>query len=270
MSGWRPALRIARRSVRRHLGRSVLIASLVAVPIAGATVMDGLMRTMTGAEHRVATVMGSADGIAEVSGRVSLPDWRPGTYPTLSPEDAERDPGEVDVAALLPEGSRVVPDTVGYSLQLTEGDRIIRTELDVLTVGDPLTDHRFRLTEGRMPKGPDEALVTESLAERLGLLDGGDLRPGATLTVRNGPTATVTGLAVHPKALTLDSVVAPPGTALTESASTQPYAAALPRYLVDLPAGADYGAVWSALAEHGVMFEPRDLYTNPEDRKSVV
>ncbi|HEY0452016.1 ABC transporter permease [Actinophytocola sp.] len=262
MSGWRPALRIARRSVRRQLGRSVLIASLIAVPIAGATVMDGLLRTMRGPEYRVQGTMGSADGIAEVTDRLSLPGRLPGTYPQPSSKDPERDPRDVDLAALLPPGSRAVPDVEGYSLRLAQGDRIVRTELNLVTVGDPLTDHVVRLAAGRLPHGPGEALVTESLAGRLGLLDGGDLRPGATVTAQNGPTVAVTGLAVHPKALGLETVVAPPGSALTRSAKG--YGEAQRRYLVDLPDGTDPATVWPGLAEHGVLFDPRDLYLNPE------
>jgi putative ABC transport system permease protein len=100
-SGWRPALRIARRSTRRHLGRSVLIAALIAVPIAGATVMDGLLQTKTTSEHQAYTMMGDADASAEISTRDSLPDWQPGDYPEPT-EEPGRDPGSVDLASMLP------------------------------------------------------------------------------------------------------------------------------------------------------------------------
>jgi len=46
MTAWFPALRIARRGVRRNLGRSILIAALIAIPVAGASLIDVLARTL--------------------------------------------------------------------------------------------------------------------------------------------------------------------------------------------------------------------------------
>jgi len=61
VTGWRAALRVARRSVRRHLGRSLLVIALIAVPVAGATVTDGLVRTMSDWEVDLDRAMGTAD-----------------------------------------------------------------------------------------------------------------------------------------------------------------------------------------------------------------
>ncbi|MGH3762684.1 FtsX-like permease family protein [Actinophytocola sp.] len=260
--GWRPALRIARRSMWRHLGRSVLIASLIAVPIAGATVMDGLLQTMTSAEANAYDAMGDADGQAEVTQFSTLPGWQPGTYPDTT-EEGDRDPAAVDLAGLLPPGSRVVPELTSSSLRLTEGDRIVRTQLDEVALGDPLTAHQARLESGRLPDGPDEVLVTVPLAERLGLLDGEVLRPGARVTGEGGPSVAVTGLAVAPRAIGREAVFARPGAALADSPGSTPFSEEAPsRFLVDLPSGTDVDAVWPALAaEHGVTLLPRTAYT---------
>ncbi|HWM56682.1 MAG TPA: FtsX-like permease family protein [Pseudonocardia sp.] len=260
MSGWRPALRIARRSMRRHLGRSILIASLIAVPIAGATVMDGLARTMSGPEADAYQHMGVADGMATITDQKSLPDWQPGSQECCG--EPQRDPASVDLAELLPAGSRFVAN-VGYeTLRLTEGDRIVRTQLEMVEIGDPLTDHTARLIAGREPAGPGEALVTEPLAERLGLLDDGELRPDATITADRGATVDVTGLAIQPTGLGRETVIAPPGSDL---APERPPAEANPirLFLVDLPDGANPDAVWPALAERGVEFIPRAAFTEP-------
>ncbi len=55
--------------------------------------------------------MGDADGQAEVTGYSTLPDWQPGAYSNDAAEP-DRDPKSVDLASLLPPGSRVVPDHV--------------------------------------------------------------------------------------------------------------------------------------------------------------
>jgi hypothetical protein len=46
-AGWRFALPIARRSVRRHPGWSLPIIALVSLPVATATVVDGIVRTQS-------------------------------------------------------------------------------------------------------------------------------------------------------------------------------------------------------------------------------
>jgi putative ABC transport system permease protein len=61
VSGWRPALRIARRSLRRSLGRSLLVAVLVGLPVAAATMVDVVGRTLFSKERDAARVMGFAD-----------------------------------------------------------------------------------------------------------------------------------------------------------------------------------------------------------------
>ena len=107
MSGWRPALRIARRNARRHPGRSLLIAILVALPVAGATMVDLVARTYSSPERRAQSELGSADAAAVVTGFTHLDDFRP-TEAIGTPSQVwrpDRDPADVDLAALLPRGS---------------------------------------------------------------------------------------------------------------------------------------------------------------------
>ena len=122
MSGWRPALRIARRSIRRNLGRSLLVAVLVGLPVAAATMVDVVARTLFSAERDASRAMGAAD--AQVDG-----DRRVDACPTTSrragaasaPASAERDPEDVDLAALLPPGSRVARQPPRYFVGLKRG-----------------------------------------------------------------------------------------------------------------------------------------------------
>jgi putative ABC transport system permease protein len=217
VTGWRAALRFARRSVRRDLARSILVIALIAVPVAGVTVADGLIRTITDRDVDVDRAMGTADIRVDVSERKAF-----------------------DVERRLPDGARAVPIGARYidgSLRLVTGDRVVRTKLDVVALGDPLTRHLARLSSGRLPDGPGEVAVTRPLAERLGLLDGEHLRSGARITTFDGVSVAVTGLVDNPYYLRREAVVARPGTPLVDmmlDGSPHPVG-----YLVDLPDGVD-------------------------------
>jgi putative ABC transport system permease protein len=253
VKGWRPALRIARRSVRRDLKRSILVATMIAVPIAGATLADGLTNAVGGSEHDRARFFGESDGLVTVTDRTTLGEWRLGDPPEAE-RGSERDPASVDLLGMLPPGSRATAAPDPYLLRLREDERIVRTEMFLFAIGDPLTSHLGRLVSGRLPKGPSEALVTEPLAERLGLLDGDELRRGSTITSDEGPTVTVTGIAIHPYMLSMQAVMAPPGSELTLARTTR---AATPtwQYYVDLPPEVTVDDVWPALAAQGVEFQ---------------
>lgn len=221
MTGWRTASRVARRSVRRDLGRSLLIIALVALPVMAATVADGIVRTVTDRETDLDQWMGTADA------KINLYSEQP-----------------FDVEPLLPHGSRIVPlvpQPVEGSLRLSDGDRIVRTRFRaIIDLGDPLTAHLARLAEGRLPRGRSEVLVTTPLAEKLGLLDAdGHLRPRSTVETHTGLKVTVTGLAVEPYCLNCMDVVATPDSQLAAMTNAaRPLA-----YLVDLSPGADPAAV---------------------------
>jgi putative ABC transport system permease protein len=183
-----------------------------------ATVADGIVRTLTDRAVDLDQSMGTADV------KISL-----------------RAGKKIDVEKALPPGSRVAPlspQSTNGSLRLSVGDRIVRTRLRTMTLGDPLTAHLARLTAGRLPKGSGETLVTAPLAEKLGLLDAdGTLRPHATVGAATGPRVTVTGLAVEPYCLKCAEVVAPLSSSLakaTPNGALRPVA-----YLVDLPPGVD-------------------------------
>jgi putative ABC transport system permease protein len=187
MSRWLPALRIARRTVLRSPGRSLLVALLVGLPVAGATALDLLVRTMASPEHRAQREIGSADAVA-----VGISSTR--------------------LAALVPRGTRIAPNPLAYDAFLVRPSTTIRTTLVTADVREPLHRHAARLDEGRAPSGAGEVLITRKLATRLHLLDGeGRLRGGATITMRRGPTAAVTGLARAPFCLDCAEVVATPG-----------------------------------------------------------
>ncbi|HWM09565.1 MAG TPA: ABC transporter permease [Solirubrobacteraceae bacterium] len=266
------ALRIARRSIRRNLGRSLLVAVLVAVPVAGATMADVIFRTITAPERDAARTMGAADAHVTVSPDDRLPDFRPGPW-TGAVEPAgkpDRDPQAVDVAALLPTGSRTVRAPTRYDLTFTAGERSRRAMLLLADVREPLHQHEAKLIEGRAPTRASEIVLTPRLAERL------RVEPGATVdaTIRNFETdeverldVTVTGLAEERYCLSCEDAIAAPGSSAARAAQRAvaenlPYDGA--HYLVELPPGADAEALWPGLAERGVALTPRAAFEQPE------
>ncbi|MBB5787373.1 FtsX-like permease family protein [Jiangella mangrovi] len=277
--GWGPALRIARRQVRRNLGRSVLIAVLVGLPVAGATIADVLYRSVESPERNATSRIGAADAVIEVTPWDTLPMPGNGRLPMVDlnsrgdqPPEPERDAAAVDVAALLPPGTVLVPDRVNHGVRLDNGDTVVRSALlDVGPLGGPLTDHTIRLESGRWPEARDEAAVTPALADRLGLLDGGDLRPDATVTISDGPTARVTAVVVDPFDLGSERLSVAPDSAVAEHAAAEAEdswgmlgSTGGVVYLADLPDGVDVTSLAGVLAADGVGLLPRGVFSHPE------
>lgn len=271
--GWRPALRIARRQVRRNVGRSVFIAVLVGLPAAGATMVDILYRSTEDPQREAYRVMGDADALVEVTGFETLnqpeadivyfPSISYGTFPAATPS---RKPADVDVASLLPEGSTIVPGPVNYDARIDAGDRTVRTDLTVVVAGQPMTEHVARLRSGHWPADDDEVVLSTALAERLGLA------AGASVTLYEGPQLRVAGTFVDPFGLSSEWIIAAPGSAAAgHAAAAGPDTGYSrysfmggPNYLVDLPDAVNPDELWPRLAEQGVRLVPRVAVTDPE------
>jgi putative ABC transport system permease protein len=279
--GWRPALRIARRSVRRNLGRSVLVAALVAVPVAGATIVDGVYRTTSAPEYEAYLVMADGDAVVEVTPyqRMSqefVPEA--GVMWGGSDELGIRDPADVDLAAMLPAGTVLVPAPVEYwGVRAVHGDGTVRSEVVVAELGHDLTQNRARLVSGAWPQRDDEVLVSEQLADRLELLTGREIRTGAFLRLHEGPTVTVTGIGIDPQGMSNETIFVAPGSAVDEHLAGQGEAGSNWRtvryggdaYIADLPNGTDIDMLWPELAGHGVATVFRESYLEPDRYQSA-
>ena len=271
MSSWRPALRIARRTVMRSRGRSLLIAILVAVPVAGATYADVIARTFSSSDLEAYRTVGDADGAVTVTREKRLGRFDPLYLWQANATRDERDPGKVDVAALLPAGTHIVPMPTYVGVTLARGDRVVRTQIVAGDVRERLHRFAMALEDGRAPSA-SEVLVSRRLAERLKLLDGDELRTGATITVRGGPAARVSGIVRDPSCLSCEKLVALPGSTVVRAArdARQPayyngYETRDPTFLVDLPAGTSIDALGADLASSGVALTTRDALEHPDD-----
>ncbi len=274
MSSWRPALRIARRTVLRSPSRSLLIAILVALPVAGATYADVIARSFDSAQRDAQRTIGSADAAFTVTGQRRLPvetatRWL--QYGGTGESGRGRELSEAEVAALLPAGTRIVAMARQRIVTLSRGERIVRANMLIGDVSEPLHHFRMRMEgSGRAPR-TDEVLVTRNLAKRLRILDGDRLAAGASITLRRGAGFRVAGLVVDPTCLSCEAVVAGPDSAIvraTPPSPGQPDAVVTgnsrqPSYLLDLPGATDVGALAAALAARGIALTTRDALLHP-------
>lgn len=199
---WPPALwRMARRDLRRHLGRSALIVALVGLPVSGLTAGLVLSRAaaVTG-EQRATAMMGAADLRAEAA--------RPG---------ARLDP------AALPPGSRSASFAFTDGLLRVGAGDVRPIALNDLPLGDPLAAGMLPLRSGRAPGGPGEVAVSNEVLRVL------KARVGDTVTlVRPDRSLRITGTVVAP--LDIHALVAVTGRGALGDAARQ-------SWLIGLPSG---------------------------------
>ena len=167
-SSWAVALRMARRDVRRHKGRSALIVVMVAVPtlLLSLIVTFAATSELTGAE-KIPSTMGSGQALVEGpdAGQVlqggdpnagaSFSAATARAIPGYSPEGSVVDNADA-VAALV--GAPVSPLST-FPVRTTVGERRVSVEGLALDGSVGLGD-RLRLVSGRWPRGTAQALVT--------------------------------------------------------------------------------------------------------------
>ncbi|QKE83432.1 ABC transporter permease [Arthrobacter sp. NEB 688] len=204
-SSWAVALRMARRDVRRHRGRSALVVVMVLLPTLLLSTVVTLAYTsdVTGAE-RIPQTMGTGQALLEwpdTARTVQLPD--PSAGFSSVEQDAQPVPGfdreasifanEDAVARLV--GSPVTPFE-RWSARTTLGER--RLSLDGLSLdGSVGLGEKLELTSGRWPAAPstDPATPAEVLVTPVAIDRGVPGRGSFELTVE-GQTRTVTVVGV--------------------------------------------------------------------------
>lgn len=217
MRSHRVAVRLARREVLRRPGRTLLVALLVAIPVAGMTSAAVLIRS----DHQTPDqewqrYYGQADAT------YSAPP------PAADPADAEQ-----YEQPELPDGSRTVAVTTRYTALRTT-DRLHRRSGVRTTdtpLGDPLTAGTLDLLEGRGPTAEGEVAMSRRLLDHL------DGRLGERLdldTPTGALSVQVVGVVEQPSCLGCDQMVVPPG-GITAMAGGE--GGEYREVLVDLPDG---------------------------------
>jgi putative ABC transport system permease protein len=191
VSGWRLALRLARREAWRAKGRSLLVLVMVTFPVVAVITAD------------IAQATSSVSSVEGLDRRIGSAQARITTVPGVGRVSQTADPDSGGFAARGSHGPVASLDQVRRALgggdrqatELRAGEVSLRTDLGVLVVdatgvdlGSPLTRGMFRLTSGRLPTGPHEVTVNAALA-------GHGYAVGDTLTEADGTTLRVVGTA---------------------------------------------------------------------------
>ncbi len=166
-SGWRLALRLARRDALRSRARSVLVLVMIALPVLGVTAADVVIQTQdVNSLESLDRRLGSADARVTVQQGVSRVIQAPDPdRASASDGDARSQPLTARQVAAALGGARLVEERTGGVRVVTRKgeDDIEAVEVDLR---DPATQGLFRLTSGRLPSAGDEVVVNEALTAK--------------------------------------------------------------------------------------------------------
>lgn len=190
MTSFVVALRLARREVLHRPGRTLLVALLVALPVAGMTSAAVLIRSDNhGLDREWQKYNGQADAV------VGLPTYVPGLPAEPRPP-------------VLPAGTRAVIVNSTYTVVRTSDElhRSAGVEVTDLSLRDALTSGMRTLVAGDSPRAAGEVALSRSLARKLDTHIGGELDLAAPLG-----RISVVGLVEDELCLSCDVYVVAPG-----------------------------------------------------------
>ncbi len=161
MSGWTPALRIARREMLRSKGRTAVVLLMVLLPVVAVSAGSTLVRT-----DDVSTVEGLPRELAGASARLEFLGGTVQQDPQLDmlvqsgPVDR---PTEDDLLAALPADAQLLPVVEDYSARVQLGERRRSVTAVGVDLRDPRTRGPYTLVDGRAPVGDDEVAASPEL-----------------------------------------------------------------------------------------------------------
>lgn len=180
---FRVALRMARRDISRHRGRSLLIVLLIMVPVAGMAGAATLVRSMqeTPAE-RVQHQLGNTQARFRNMHAYNANIVQDPVVETVTgsrnygpdPDFVPRDPEDA-----IPPGYRVLTESQ-LTLRVTVGAAEVPLMAKAVDALDPAFAGKYTLLDGRAPAASDEVLVSRGLLERF------NLRLGDRVTTTEG------------------------------------------------------------------------------------
>jgi putative ABC transport system permease protein len=182
-SRWRVAIRLARRQVRRTKLSSLLIVTLVALPIAAMTAFGVYAASSYGtAEDKVAAELGEMQAWVTPAGVPGEGFWQAPTQPqwTGYPADVAGvwqipdAPIPEDPLSALPAGTETILVT-NASARVETRDGLALFAAWTGETWDPRFAGAFDLVDGERPTDDTEAMVTPATLERLGVEIGGEL-----------------------------------------------------------------------------------------------
>jgi putative ABC transport system permease protein len=264
MGSWGPPLRIARRTTRKSIGRTLLVAALIGLPVFAATWTGVTGRSASPTGELLARVtIGQADAQLTVTAYDKI-DLQYGE-PTLdlipgAPLDGKRvrNPTTFDPSRVLPPGTHVARPFDNAGTAEVKGPNTVNSVNVVVGDGqDPLLKDTLRLDEGRFATAPDEVAVSPRLAKHLGITT-----LGGTLNTADGKAYKVVGIARQLKETSSWLLFAPPATTLVTAAPVDLH------YLLDLPDSIDPHSLVVPLAAQGFILLPRANIIDPPPNPS--
>ncbi|MEU4192686.1 FtsX-like permease family protein [Kribbella sp. NPDC026611] len=261
MGHWSPPLRIARRTTRRSLGRTLLVAALIGLPVMAATFVGVIEKTSSPSGEALATVtIGQANARLDVTqyGKIEAQPASQQVYsegpPAQGFESPVRTPATFDPSSLLPPGTTLARQFIEAGTVTIHG-ATANTSVGLIT-GDgnsPLTKGSVKLDQGRFGTNRKEIAISPKLAHELGITG-----PSGTVTATDGKTYAVVGIARAVQRQGAGLIFATPDTDLLPADPTSTV-----RYVVGLPASADVGALATQLLGHGLQLVPRATIVDP-------
>lgn len=272
-TGWRAALRIARRDAVRAKGRSALVVAMIALPVLGVTAADITYRSadQTPAEQLTARI-GSADAMYGDSGMGPIQQMPDGDmYYTEDGETPEEDVPPIDMRAVFPKGARAISEQ-SVSATVTTSYGIASTEITELKASDPMARGKIDLVDGAFPRGTGDMVATEAFLKSAGLHVGS----GVTVTT-SGRKYTITGAVELPADLEAKQLYADPGAVIAPWQALADHDKKVPaprpdtaHWLVDA-AGKD-GIGWQdvlAANKAGALVTSRQVSENPPPHSEI-
>lgn len=206
-TGWRAALRIARRDAMRAKGRSALVVAMIALPVLGVTAADVTYRSIDSTEAEQLTArMGSADALYSDPGMGPLQQMpSANSYDIAGDEPPAEEVPPIDMRTAFPEGAQAISiQSVPASVTTAYG--LTNTEIVEFRTADPMARGKVDLVEGEFPHGTGEMAATKPF------LDSSGLHIGSRTTVNSaGRTYTITGVVEQPADLKAQQLYADPG-----------------------------------------------------------
>lgn len=179
---WRVAARLARRQVRRTLASSLLIGTLMMLPIATMTAYTVVAASTIPSPAEQATVeLGRMEAWIGVRGLPGSGFWQAPTQPEFFgyPATLADEPGGSpvdDPTTLLPEGTQAMK-VVAANVRAATPDGVTSMQAWTGQTWDPHFAGRFDVVDGRVPENADEMMATPAALSRLGI------RIGDTITL---------------------------------------------------------------------------------------
>ncbi|MHA7298970.1 FtsX-like permease family protein [Pseudarthrobacter sp. MDT3-1] len=186
---FRVAVRMARRDIRRHKGRSLLIILLIMLPVAGMTGAATLVQSMqeTAAErvqYQLGTTQARFRPMPMANG-IMVQDPVEELYITTNNWDTNPDFTPTDPQDAIPAGYDVLTEST-LDLTAESGAAHVRLVGRAVDAMAPAFAGKYTLLDGRAPGTDAEMLVSPGLLERFGLELGEELATSAGTFVAVG------------------------------------------------------------------------------------